>query len=577
MKSALIGILVVVVAILKPDGGEAAANDMAKLLDKVRVMNQTVSRMARQMMLQQLFVEERIRSEGNSGVKLTRLTRMGTKSYHSTTYNGRRVVSIHDHADHIRTVGMGELSTVLNGVEFRTRHNDYKLVTPTTVTGKNNSIAYNSVRDIEFPPVPPSVKGTVEQQIAEMREYFKAFATQNKAHRDYTKYFKPILCYIEGGWTNADENKIDESFDSDRHHLDASSWLELQEKIRFSAYTGRKDRLENHAYLPTTIHKILNGVPILSQWNFRIVCHEIKREIKLNRLKLVDDIEVRMAGKYTLKDYETSRSGRYRMAPRDEDNWKEGIYRYDFLDELMSEIPGKNGYGAKLVDDGISGSRAKDYTNPDKDLNAAYYHRWFTGDRDAMGSRFQHRGFSDDSLFVAATTQEKIAPMEAEYCTRGNCMKGKQRFTYAIPLEIIYLTPLQQWNPYKIAYKHEIDPRKDGLNGRSRDKAFPHSFKAVYSKTPLEFFEDNDDSGDSADTSNGVFWIKGSDGVPHQTVASGVRIVLSKIQGIDKRIRLRFPIVPIHQEGSIYWKRLQALEELVREPESHCNIDLNQC
>ena len=59
---------------------------------------------------------------------------------------------------------------VLNGVEFRTGHNDYTLQMPSTTTKD-----YNAVEDIEFPPVPPEVlsKETVLEQIDEMREYFR--------------------------------------------------------------------------------------------------------------------------------------------------------------------------------------------------------------------------------------------------------------------------------------------------------------------------------------------------------------------------------------------------------------------
>ena len=37
------------------------------------------------------------------------------------------MAAMHDHANNIRTIGMGEFVGVLNGVEFRTRHNDYRL------------------------------------------------------------------------------------------------------------------------------------------------------------------------------------------------------------------------------------------------------------------------------------------------------------------------------------------------------------------------------------------------------------------------------------------------------------------
>ena len=47
---------------------------------------------------------------------------------------------------------MGEIVAVLNGVEFRNRHNDYGLRMPSTTTA-----IYNRVEHIEFPPVPDTV------------------------------------------------------------------------------------------------------------------------------------------------------------------------------------------------------------------------------------------------------------------------------------------------------------------------------------------------------------------------------------------------------------------------------------
>ena len=47
---------------------------------------------------------------------------------------------------------MGEFVAVLNGVEFRTRHNDYPLVMPSTT-----SCGYHVTENIPFPQVPPEV------------------------------------------------------------------------------------------------------------------------------------------------------------------------------------------------------------------------------------------------------------------------------------------------------------------------------------------------------------------------------------------------------------------------------------
>ncbi|KAH3874983.1 hypothetical protein DPMN_038241 [Dreissena polymorpha] len=64
---------------------------------------------------------------------------------------------------------MGELNVVINGVEFRTRHNDYRLAMPAF------DKTYNGQVDIPFPDVPPEVlsKATIEEQIAEMKLWFK--------------------------------------------------------------------------------------------------------------------------------------------------------------------------------------------------------------------------------------------------------------------------------------------------------------------------------------------------------------------------------------------------------------------
>ncbi len=47
---------------------------------------------------------------------------------------------------------MGEVIAVLNGVEFRTRHNDFQLNMP-----HRTSTEYNAYQPIPFPNVPPEV------------------------------------------------------------------------------------------------------------------------------------------------------------------------------------------------------------------------------------------------------------------------------------------------------------------------------------------------------------------------------------------------------------------------------------
>ena len=318
---------------------KAAIDGITANLDKgAETTRKTVSALARQMMLQQLFVEERIRSEGYSGVKQIRLSREGTRNYYGQSHtSSRSVLAIHDHSNNDRTVGMGEFVGVLNGVEFRTRHNDYRLYMP-----HRTSKELHAVENITFPDVPPEVtsKTDVSEQVKEMREWFKAWKNQNHTVRDYRKYFKPVLCYLEGAWTKA-EKKIDEPFESDRHFIDASSWFDLQEKVRFTSYTGRKDSLENFSFLPTTILNITEeGIPQFAQWNYRILCHPLSRDLPLNRLRVVDEVGSRLSAERTYEEHSKSRSARFQVNPFDEDTWKEGENRKHFglLDELMAEV-----------------------------------------------------------------------------------------------------------------------------------------------------------------------------------------------------------------------------------------------
>ena len=86
---------------------------------------------------------------------------------------------MHDHANNERTIGLGEFVAVLNGVEFRTRHNDYSLSMPHKTRSD-----YHLMQDIPLPDVPPEVlaKPDVGSQINEMREWFRYVVLNNRIH-----------------------------------------------------------------------------------------------------------------------------------------------------------------------------------------------------------------------------------------------------------------------------------------------------------------------------------------------------------------------------------------------------------
>lgn len=556
---------------------------------RIQKLEHDLEALARQVMLQQLFVEERIRSDGDSGVKQLRHNHDGTAPYFSETHTRSSINSIHDHSNYDRTVGMGEVIAVMNGVEFRTRHNDYKLRMPSTT-----SSMYNALTDIPFPDVPPSVlqKHTLAEQIAEMKEYFKAYHYQNHQHRDYRPYFKPVLCYMEGAWTT-DTKTLKEPFQSDRHSIDAASWFDLQEKIRYTSYSGSKHNLENFSYLPTTIMNVRNGTTEYAQWNYRILCHPLSFDLPLRVMKPVNEVAARLAHKFNMKKFAKSRAARFTLASK----LREGTYDFDLgygqfadrvytmglMDTIMMEIPGKNNYGAVLNDHSFNMTvfDSRDRIN-NTALNTAYYHRFFKyEDKGAMGTKTIHRGFADQNLFVAQTTQPQIAKIQIDDChnvhIQGHHGKVKEchhysaQYSYAIPLEIIYLTPLYKWNPYNLPYYGHMSQQNTATviehgkrNGQlTPDKAYNGTNSKYYYFTPAEFYSTaKPGETDRADTDKGAVGVLDRNGVMKKVVTSGTHISLPEIEGVGS-LRMRWPIVPIHMEGSSTGKELFALKEMV--------------
>ena len=547
---------------------------------RLDTLQRSLYQITRQTILQQLFVEERIRSDGDSGVKQIRHLREGTRNYYAETHaSSNRLLAMHDHSNNIRTVGLGEFVAVLNGVEFRTRHNDYRLNMP-----HRTSKEYGAIEPIPFPEVPPevTVKGSVDEQITEMHEWFKAWRDQDYSVRDYRKYFKPVLCYLEGAWTYP-STEIEEPFKSDRHFVDATSWYDLEEKVRFTSYSGRKDNLENYSYLPRTILGVKNdSTPILGQWSYRILCHPLSRDIPLNRFRVVDELHPRMPVSRNLKDHAKSRAARFTINPLDNDDFQESMTwgKWGLLDELMSEIPGKDNYPGDLTDDAFGLTAYSLNPKQEKKLNGAYYHRWFKVlEKGAMGLATRHRGFADENLFMAMTTQPKIAGMKLKTCTgRGKkkvCNTMEQKFSYAIPLEIIYLTPLNKWNPHNIEYKGvwNTDSGKSihdgGRNGGPTLKtALDGTNSKKYYRTPINFFSGSEVSGNAADTTASSMGVLNKTGAAHITAASGTRVFFPPILNIGT-LRQRYPIMPVHGEGSAVWKELEATKDVLLQ--SHKN------
>merc|ERR1719414_2786162 len=207
----------------------------------------------------------------------------------------------------------------------------------------------------------------------------------------------------------------------------------------------------------------------------------------------------------------------------------------------MAQVPGKDNYPANLTDNSFGGY-ALNYRGRDQHLNVGYYHRVYRGAKGAMGGTIRNRGFSDRNIFMAKTTQEKVPSMTVTDCwpKGAPCQDYTSKWSYAIPLEIIYLTPLYNWNPFKLSYgekKRGPDAKlynKVTANGRNggltKEKAYDGSRRNVFYRTPESFFQGAGEvDKDPADTSKGTVGVLDHEGNLQKAVASGTRIMLPNI------------------------------------------------
>jgi len=100
---------------------------------------------------------------------------------------------------------------------------------------------------------------------------------------------------------------------------------------------------------------------------------------------------------------------------------------------------------------------------------------------------------------------------------------------------------------------------RDG--GFTTDKAYDGTRRNVFYQTPAIFFG-GDEERDPADTSKGVVGVLDPEGNVCNVTASGTRILLPEIPGVG-RIRTRYPISPLHNDGSQIYKEVEALKDIV--------------
>ena len=175
------------------------------------------------------------------------------------------------------------------------------------------------------------------------------------------------------------------------------------------------------------------------------------------------------------------------------------------------------------------------------------------------------------------TSQNKVAGINIRHCKNNiagtQCRTISQKWTFAIPLEIIYLTPLTKWNPYNFKHWGEHIKRTPSTwcnrNGDCNyEKALNGTNSQRLYQTPFEFFSGKKHKLSLDDTTRTFACVLDQQGDMKKTHASGVHIMLPYIDGIGV-LRQRYPIFPVHGEGSAVWKELSALRDIFMAPEKH--------
>ena len=295
------------------------------------------------------------------------------------------------------------------------------------------------------------------------------------------------------------------------------------------ANSGRKNSLENLAHLPASVRNLVNDTyPTISNWEYRILCHPLKNDVPTSRLRVVNDLSVQLMGSpKTREELYFDRRARFELNkyididdPDGDHRWTNGRKRWNYLDYLMEQIPGKNNYGGNITDELPDGTEGVIHYNTDLPVNSNFYSRFYgLSGADAMGSSKHRRGWNDRNLFAAKTTHSKVSPIEFNFETEdenGQIVRTRtvSRWSYAIPLEIIYQTPLSVWNPYNIEFSQDRTPNIEN------DGCFDSWTISNAYFTPSSFFEGLSGTS-SADTAADNVCAVGSDGVSYPVYPSG--------------------------------------------------------
>jgi len=411
---------------------------------------------------------------------------------------------------------------------------------------------FYSTVDIQAPEVPDYIKNmsSIDDQSNALRDLFARYK-----QGEWPEGFAFNLSYLEV-WFEPFTTKNAETFASDRHRIVTASVQQDLEQVMKYNVTGLKDSGENIMFNAPVV-KFINsdGTVDFARIKYRIAAIDLSSlgDIR-NKLELIQD--------YLLENYGGSSNyfKRYRLS--------ENVNSPGFLDQVMGMIPGLDGEGANLTE--LYGNLTTNslLTTVDwftrQQLNIGYYNRYAgISLTDASGFNAFMRGFNDPYLFVSFNTRKEVYGPKVE----GRIYKT----SFAIPLEIILRTCLENWNPYdlpEIKNRNELTGNgtyDNPLNGFTKHQLFP--LPPYFYMTPYSFYSGVPEKLSASTIKDGM-WIYDKNGVARNVKPCGIYIDLPPIANVGT-VRIRHAVYPMYHEGGYafaYNSRVNKLqsEDIVR-------------
>ena len=467
---------------------------------------------------------------GNSGYLSVRQYSSGGDTAADNPFTiGYRPLNAHDHSNYPDKCGMAERQGMANGYIFKSRHTDYKLKRP--IVGD-----YLATESIDLPGVPSDVVGTVSQQVAVMQSYFQAMIDKDYSSYDYRAHFAWALT-TEEVWPEAFSETLTDTFESDRHTVDASKTQEQLWKHWRDESGGIMDRAENINVWPIVPFVTTpEGAQELGIIKNMVTAHNVGDFGAYHPSDILtpkQDIYSERFSSLTPPP-EHYRTLRHRIKHSTLDGLIKRRTSPGLLDEMMGKCYGIQG-GGSLIETYWDKASGADFNivkvGGGPNLNAAQFSR-FVGITipNASGRKDRRRGFKDSNLFVSLTDNPNVIGVSDG--------KRLHRYTWGIPMELVMLNPLMSWNPHNILQKS--DPTEGGtLDGKTALTAYSgYKENAYYYLTPDEFYN-GEDAVDPADTGT-ARWMLDGNGTPKLCRSSGPWVVLPSIDNVTARVRGRY-------------------------------------